>query len=178
MSADVSARLAWPDDARAIAEIQSATWISRFGAQLTPDVVAAIDPQEMAERWSQTITAPQDARFRVLVAVERATVRGFALVRPCLDPDADPIRDGEVDEFAISASHRGLGHGSRLIHACVDTLRADGFSRAVWWVEPDNDELRAFLLASGWEPDGAHRALEAEDGSSIKQVRLHCSIES
>ena len=114
--------------------------------------------------------------MRVLVALERATVRGFALVHPAKDPDADEIRDAEVGEFVIDPLHRRVGHGSRLLQACVGTLVADKFGQGLWWVGTTNDVLREFVISTGWAADGAHRELESEAATTMKQIRLRTSL--
>jgi GNAT superfamily N-acetyltransferase len=176
VSADVSARLAWPDDATSIVRVQLASWRASYAGLISSDVLEALDPDELVERWTATLSSPKDARIRVLVALERADVRGFALVHPSYDPDADQVADGEVGEFVIDPDHRRAGHGSRLLQAAIDTLAADKFTRAVWWVNTTDDALRAFVTESGWEPDGAHRELAAETGDTLKQIRLHTAI--
>jgi GNAT superfamily N-acetyltransferase len=176
MSADVSARLAWPDDAAAIVRVQLETWRTSWADVVPAEELDALDPAELTQRWAQTIASPQDARMRVLVALERAEVRGFALVHPSYDPDSDQVADGEVGEFVIGVEHRRAGHGSRLLQAAVDTLSADRFTRAVWWVATSDDALRAFVTESGWAADGAHRELATASGSTLKQVRLHTSL--
>jgi GNAT superfamily N-acetyltransferase len=176
MSADVSARLAWPDDAAAIVRVQLETWRDSYRELVPGDELDALDADELTERWAATISAPRDARMRVLVALERAELRGFALVHPSYDPDSDQVADGEVGEFVIGSAHRRAGHGSRLLQAAVDTLAADKFTRVVWWVNAVDDALRAFVTESGWEPDGAHRELAASNGATVKQVRLHTSV--
>ena len=176
MNADVSARLAWPDDAPSIARIQLQSWRESFADVIPADVLAAVDPVAMSERWSSIISTPKDARLRVLVALERADVRGFALVHPSHDPDSDQVADGEVGEFVIDPAHQRAGHGSRLLQAAMDTLQADTFTRALWWVTSTDDILRSFVTESGWEADGAHRELAAETGSTVKQIRLHTGL--
>ncbi|GAA3530157.1 hypothetical protein GCM10022234_29200 [Aeromicrobium panaciterrae] len=176
MNADVSARLAWPDDASAMAHVQVAAWRANYAELIPAAELDGLDPALLAERWSITISSPKDARMRVLVALERADVRGFTLVHPSYDPDSDQVADGEVGEFIIDPEHQRAGHGSRLLQAAVDTLKADKFTRAVWWVGSTDDALRTFVTESGWEPDGAHRELAAEDGTTIKQIRLHTSL--
>lgn len=174
-SADVSVRLAWPDDAPAIAAVQHDHWQRTYGDIVDPGELEALDETEMAGRWAQIISTPKDARVRTLVALERATLRGFALVHPCHDPDADQIRDAEIGEFVVAGDHQRIGHGSRLLHACIDTVRADSFERAVWWVSPTDDVLRNWLQDSGWAADGAHRAFAAQSGP-VKQIRLHTTL--
>ncbi|MEH3033891.1 MAG: GNAT family N-acetyltransferase [Aeromicrobium erythreum] len=171
VSADVSARLAWPDDVPAIARLQARSWSERSGG------AAQVDPDQLAPGWQAVVAAPPDARVRVLVALERAAVRGFVLVTPGTDPDADPVADAEVAELVVDADHRRAGHGSRLLQAAVDTLRADGFRTARWWLDATDDATRAFVTGSGWAPDGAHRELEDDgSGARLKQVRLHTDL--
>ncbi|MEV7396798.1 GNAT family N-acetyltransferase [Aeromicrobium sp. NPDC092404] len=175
-TADVSARLAWPDDATSIVRVQLASWRASYADLVPAEVIDALDPAELAERWATTLSSPKDARMRVLVALERADVRGFTLVHPCYDPDADQVADGEIGEFVIDPAHQRSGHGSRLLQAAVDTLSADRFTRAVWWVDSTDDVLRGFVTESGWEADGAHRELATETGQTLKQIRLHTAI--
>ena len=114
----------------------------------------------------------------MLVALERNTVRGFALTGPAADPDLDPIAVGEVSELTVDPDHARHGHGSRLVQACADTLRADRFDTAVVWLSTGDDVRRAFLTGAGWAADGAHRELDLHgDGSvRVKQVRLHTDL--
>lgn len=174
-TADRSVRIAWAEDAEAVAALQVASW-----RESLPDGSRAPLPTEpvVAAAWRRSLQAPGDARNRMLVALERARVRGFVVCRPALDPDCDPGIDGELSDLTVAAGARGQGHGSRLVQAGVDTLRADGFRRSVCWVRADDDALRRFLLDMGWGPDGAHRELDL-DGSgatTLKQVRLHTAL--
>jgi GNAT superfamily N-acetyltransferase len=124
------------------------------------------------------MTRPADARNRVLVALERNRVVGFAVVGPAADPDCDPIADAELLELTVAADERGKGHGSRLLTAAVDTMTADRFTRAVYWAIATDDELRTFLTSAGWAADTAHRELDLDGTGSttVKQVRLHTAL--
>src|SRR3546814_9237332 len=86
--------------------------------------------------------------------------------------------DGEVGEFCVDPGEHRLGHGSRLVQACADTLSSDRFTRAVTWVNSTDDVLRGFFESSGWAPDTAHRELDLRgDGAvTVKQVRLHTAL--
>jgi GNAT superfamily N-acetyltransferase len=177
-AADVSVRLAWADDAPAIGELQVHAWRERYAGVLPADVLDAFDPAQFAEGWRSSVAHPREARQRVLVALERARVRGFAATSPATDGDANPATDGEVVEFVVDPDHRREGHGSRLLHAVADTLRSDKFSRATIWLRSADDDLRGFLLDQGWAADGAFRELDLHgDGSvTVKQVRLHTDL--
>lgn len=170
--ADVSVRVAEPRDAAAVAAVQVAAWREAYAAALPAEVT----PEAVAAAWADALAKPGDARNRVLVALAGSTVTGFAITSPCADPDADPIADGTVEEFTVAPGARRAGHGSRLLQACVDTLRADRFTRATWWVTSTDDALREFVTAGGWAADGATRELEGPDGVRIRQVRLHTAL--
>lgn len=178
MNADVSCRVAWADDAPAIAAVQVRAWRASYDGLLPAELLASMTVDEVAGGWRESLNRPPDARFRVLVALERNLVTGFAVTGPAADPDCDAIADGEVTDLTVDPHKRHAGHGSRLMQACVDTLKADRFTRAVTWLAAEDDETRAFLTAAGWAPDGAHRTLDLTgDGTvQVKQVRLHTAL--
>jgi GNAT superfamily N-acetyltransferase len=175
--ADRSVRLAWAADADAIGAVQARAWRSGYATALPADLLDELNAEALAKHWRAAVTAPPTAKHRVLVALERNTVVGFAATAPADDPDAGPA-DGEVVAFHVDPQSLGAGHGSRLLAAVVDTLRADGFTRALIWQVVGDDALRAFLEPAGWMPDGAHRTLDltGDDGASLRQVRLHTDV--
>ena len=177
-TADVSVRVAWADDAAAIAAVQLRAWPELY-AGLLPVEVLPTDVDAVAAQWREALSRPGDARNRVLVALERNRVVGFALTSPAADPDCDPVADGELAEVTLDPGERARGHGSRLLQAAVDTLAADRFTRAVTWVNADDDALRTFLTDAGWAPDTAHRELDLDGtgATTVKQIRMHASIE-
>jgi len=177
-TADVSVRVGWADDAPGVAEVQVRAWRQAYAGLLPVEVLDAMDPADFAAAWHASLNKPKDARNRVMVALERNTIRGFAITGPSADPDADPITDGEISEFTVDPEQTRHGHGSRLIQACADTLRADQFTRAILWLNSTDDVLRGFLTEAGWAPDGAHRELDlhGEGTVTVKQVRVHTDL--
>jgi GNAT superfamily N-acetyltransferase len=174
--ADVSVRIAWADDAPGIAEVQVTCWAEQYGELL--GAAARLDPTTTAATWHAALTKATDARNRVLVALERNRITGFAVTIPAADPDCDPGTVGELVELLVDPAQRSFGHGSRLLQAAVDTLVADRFTRLVTWVVTTDDVRRRFLTDAGWAPDGATRELDL-DGTGVttlRQVRLHTSI--
>lgn len=175
-TADVSVRVAWADDAAAIGALQARAWRTTY-AGLVP-AEALPDEATASEAWRAALARPGDARNRVLVALERNRVVGFAVVGPAADPDCDPIADGELRELTVDADERGKGHGSRLVTAAAETMAADRFTRAVYWAIATDDAVRSFLTSAGWAADTAHRELDL-DGTgrtTVKQVRLHTAL--
>jgi GNAT superfamily N-acetyltransferase len=177
-SADVSARVAWADDAPAIAAVQVRAWRATYADLLPPEVLAELDPDDLAASWRTSLGRPNDARNRVLVALERNLVTGFVVTGPAADPDCDPVAIGELTDLTVDPHKRGAGHGSRLLQACADTLVADRFTHAVTWLPAADDALRTFLTDAGWAPDGAHRTLDllGDGATTVKQVRLHTAL--
>ncbi|MCW2775850.1 MAG: N-acetyltransferase [Nocardioides sp.] len=178
-TADVSVRVAWVDDAPAIAELQLRTWRDVYAGLLPADALPG--PEETAHAaaaWRASLGSPRDARNRVLVALERNRVVGFAITSPATDPDSDPVADAELMEFTVDPGERGKGHGSRLLQAAVETMQADRFTRAVLWSVATDDALRGFLTGAGWAADSAHRELDldGEGTTLVKQVRLHTAL--
>jgi len=173
-----SVRLAWPAEAVSIAELQRRSWASQWPADLAERMLGSVTTEEMTQAWHRAITRPPGATSRVLVAVGGSgRVVGFATTTPSADEDAEAGVHGEIDQFVIDPPAQRRGHGSRLLNACADTLRSDGFREALWWVGTEDDVLRRFLIASGWAADGASREIGSEDESlRLKQVRLHTNL--
>lgn len=179
-SSDVSVRVAWGDDAPAIAALQLRAWQQRYAGLLAeaelPSGPEAVDAAAAA--WRASLVKPHDARQRVLVALAHDEVTGFVITGPATDPDCDPVRDGALEELTVDPARLREGHGSRLLQAAADTLVADRFGRAVCWVPSTDDALRTFLTGAGWAPDGAHRTLESPSGAPLKEIRLHTALGS
>lgn len=172
-----SCRLALPAEAERIAAVQRRSWEQLLPPDVSSSILRSVDLATMAQSWAAAITRPPLATMRVLVAVSDARVVGFAAVGPSDDADADQATDGLVAEFIIDPPAQRQGHGSRLLNAVADTLRADGFSRATWWVRSTDDPLRTFLESAGWAPDGAHQVVGTEDeAAQVKMIRLHTAL--
>jgi GNAT superfamily N-acetyltransferase len=173
-----SVRLAWPAEAVSIAELQRRSWATQWPVELAERMLGSVTTEEMTQAWHRAITRPPGATSRVLVAVGGSgRVVGFATTTPSADEDAEAGVHGEIDQFVIDPPAQRRGHGSRLLNACADTLRSDGFREASWWVGTEDDVLRRFLLAAGWAADGASREIGSEDESlRLKQVRLHTDL--
>lgn len=173
-AADASVRPARGADASAIGAVQGRCW-RRAYAELAPrDVLDRLDATALTQRWHSAVTDPPSKRHAVLVACAGNVVVGFAALAPSADPDAGP-RDAEVVALEVDPAHQRAGHGSRLLAACVDTLRASGFAAVrVWCPAPDRARY-AFLVSAGLHPDGARRDL-AGDGATVTEQRLSAAL--
>ena len=129
-------RVAWADDAAAIAAVQLRAWPELYG-DLVPAEALPSGPEDVeaaAAAWRASLDRPGDARNRVLVALERNRVVRFVITGPAADPDCDPVADAELRELTVDPAERG--HGPRVPAAAGrrDTMAADRFTRAVTWV--------------------------------------------
>ena len=165
-------RLALPREAYDIATIQYE--LMADPAHPLHGLYEQADIDTLAEVWHRSITRPPLASYRVLVATEHDKVVGMVAVSPSEDEDAG-AEDGQVVELMVSPPARRQGHGSRLVQAAVDTMRADGFTHATWWLPSTADDLRGWLQDMGWAPDGVHASAEGPLGT-LKLVRLHTDI--
>ncbi|SBT53393.1 GNAT family N-acetyltransferase [Micromonospora auratinigra] len=179
-------RPARPEDADEIARLQLATWRVAYRRILPRHVLDNLDEAYLARRWSAAVQEPPSGAHRVLVAVEQAEqsyLVGFAAAGPAdaeaLAPGepADALADGvaAVTDLLVEPRWGRRGHGSRLLAAMVDHWRTDGLHRAVAWAFDADAATRAFLTSTGWEPDGAARALDVDD-MLVPQLRLHVAV--
>lgn len=175
-TADASVRIAKPTDAPAVGVVQSAVWTQAYAGRVPDEVVARFQAPAFAKAWRQSLENPPEGVHRLLVARAGEQVVGFAAIGPSQDPDAGPAR-GEVTAIGVHPGARRLGHGSRLLNACVDTLRGAGAEDLAVWVLADDEDTRAFLIASGLGPDGAFRdRVVSPDGDTLREVRLVASL--
>lgn len=166
-------RLALPAEAVDIARIQRRVWSED---PVLKGMLRRVTADEATHIWHQAVTRAKLATMRVLVALGESGVAAFAATQPSTDPDASPTT-GQLAEFIVDPAARHQGHGSRLIQAAVDTMRADNFETATMWLPTENDALRSFLTECGWGPDGAHQEVGTEDGQHVvKLVRMATDI--
>lgn len=173
--ADVSVRTARGADVPALAEVQLATWRTAYADVLPPAALDALDTAAVEAAWRDAVEAPPGPSARVLVAVEDGRVVGLTTTSPASDDDLDAERWGELGPLVVIPERRGAGHGSRLLAAAIDHLRDDGFHYAVTWVLAADDVLARFLVAAGWDADGASRVLDVA-GSPLREIRLQSGI--
>lgn len=178
--ADASVRTARPSDAPAVGLVQAWVWQTEYADLLAPEVVEALTGPRFAAVWRQSLEQPPSPRHRLLVACAGPQVVGYVALGPAEDePGLDPATTGMLLDGGVHPQGRRAGHGSRLLNAAVDTLRAgsDGLEAVATWVLADAEATRAFLVGAGFEPDGAWRdRVVDEDGRTAREVRLVVSL--
>jgi GNAT superfamily N-acetyltransferase len=168
--ADVSVRPARPEDAERVARVQLSTWRTAY-ADLLPAQALDVPEVQAAALWLGAVESPPTPTHRLLVAMERDDLVGFATSGPADDAA------GAVELLTLLVEPRWgrRGHASRLVAASVESWRADGFATAVTWAWERDPATRSFLTGSGWEPDGAARGLDT--GPRVeRQLRFHTDL--
>ena len=90
-----------------------------------------------------------------------ALVVGYARAGPYRhdDPGESPSI-GELWGIHVDPDHWGNGYGQALMTVGIRQLRSAGYETAHLWVFRENARARRFYEASGWEADGAIKALQ------------------
>ncbi|HLS62263.1 MAG TPA: GNAT family N-acetyltransferase [Ruania sp.] len=165
LTADVSVRPSLPEDAPLLGQIQVAAWRAALTEVLPAEVLTGLEAERFAEAWRSAIDSPPSAKHRMLTACDGAEVVGFA----ALAPAPQTQETGEIVALEVDPDHARAGHGSRLLAACTDILRATAASHVRAWAI-DGDHARAdFLSASGMEPLGIRRVLDVA-GSRVHEL--------
>lgn len=181
-------------DVPEIARVQVETWRTGYAGLLPAGVLAEATVDRATVAWSGAVTAPPSPAHRVLVALEQQSVVGFAAFGPAPDgPDG-----GEIHTLLVEPRWGRRGHGSRLLAATVDGLRATGAARAVVWVLAGDVASDRFYRSAGWQPDGyvrtlaeprgprgnvqrtqhAERSRGVHSAAVVREERLHVSLDS
>ena len=176
--ADASVRVARVSDAPAVGFVQAVVFREAYAAELAPEIVAQFQPQAFASAWRTTLEGAGADDGVLLVACAGEQVVGLAAVGASNDPDADE-RTAELLVLGVHPEARRQGHGSRLLHAVVDTARARGRDRLTAWALASAQVVREFLVVAGLGPDGANRErVVGPDGETTKEFRLSASLEA
>jgi ribosomal protein S18 acetylase RimI-like enzyme len=164
--ADAFVRPAVPGDEAAIAAVQLGAWRAAYAGTLGEGALAMLDEAAVVERWRAAIAAPPTAAFHVLVATAGRRLVGFVSIAPVAAPPnaANQAPGGVLLALEVAPDDQRAGHGSRLLAAAVDTLRADGADQVIAWVADGDGPRAQFLASAGLAPDGAVRELASGPG--------------
>lgn len=182
--ADVSVRPALPADSQRIGEIHAATMRLAVEAglreSLDPELAAGFDPAAFASRWEQAVAAPPSPLHRVLTALDRSAVVGFAAIAPVEESvrtglEGDPP-EAEILALEVDPAHGRSGHGSRLLAACVDVLRQQNAGHVMTWAVQGDDPRARFLSSAGFAPLGMRRTWQVGDGT-VSQIAWHAALD-
>ncbi|HET6671874.1 MAG TPA: GNAT family N-acetyltransferase [Agromyces sp.] len=136
-------RTATRDDRDAIVTVFLACWRQSYAGILPESAITAMTDERASALWSRVLA---EAAGAVLVAERDGTVLGVTR-----------FADAVVHSLYVSPDAQGLGVGTRLLDAAVESLRAGGARSVALWVFAANAPSIAFYEARGWQPDGQTR---------------------
>ena len=141
------------EDARAIAEIQVASWRAAYRGLVPDEFLDAFTPAARQARWAARLQASEGDTY--------VTDGGFcSVVRPARDASA-PV---ELAALYVAPHRWRSGLGSALVEAALPLDE-----EVTLWVFRDNPTARAFYEAHGFFDDGA----EATDpGTGVLEIRM------
>ena len=123
------------------------------------DAVDALPASDIEQQWAAAITSPPSRQHRVFVATDGPRVVGFAALAPT-----------EIIALEVAPEHRRMGHGSRLLAACVDTLRIANAAEVRAWAFEGDTAREAFLEGAGLGVGGVRRVLEGPNGELAERL--------
>jgi GNAT superfamily N-acetyltransferase len=177
-TADASVRTGRVTDAPAVGLVQAAAWHEAYAGVLPAAVLEEFEGPRFAAVWRRSLEAPPTPEHRLLVARAGEQVVGFAALGPAEDQDGTvPASAGELFVLAVHPGARRAGHGSRLLNAAADTLRANDRTTLLTWLPATDEGARAFVERAGMEPDGAWRErVVGPGGETLREVRVRASL--
>lgn len=138
---DVAFRIAGPDDAVSLLELERAASLAALGQVFPPDRHPYPSGDVLA-RWHLVLADPD-------VVVE--VIDGVAGLRCLVAHDAA----GTLRHLAVAPEEWGRGLGRLAVERAVAALRACGHPSPRLWCLADNDRARGLYEHLGWRPTGA-----------------------
>lgn len=177
-SADASVRTGRTTDAPAVGLVQATVWQETYADLLPREALDQFEGPAFASAWRRSLEAPPTPVHRLLVACAGDQVVGFAAIGPAEEQEVGAPEDaGELLVLAVHPDARRHGHGSRLLNAVGDTLRANDRAALIGWLPATDEATRAFLDTAGLHPDGAWRErVVGPDGQTLREIRVQASL--
>lgn len=159
-------RRAVATDAGELARIHVETWQVAYRGILADEYLDSLRTEPRIRWWERFL----NDGATVYVAEGDPDLVGF-----CSIGASDDRHWGEVYALYVHPSRWDEGHGRRLIEAGEDSLRGEGFSRALLWVLESNERARTFYERRGWSLGKPFR-VEEIGGAQVHEVRYETDL--
>lgn len=157
-------RLAEAGDARAIAEVQVASWHAAYRGLMPDERLDAFTVEVREAAWRRNL-AGGDSPARTTVLEQGGRVVGFASVGPSRSADGW----GEVWALYAAPEAWGTGAGRALLADGLAWLAGRGLPRVMLWVLVGNQRAIRFYQAAGFQLTG--RREERDDLAHLEMAR-------
>jgi ribosomal protein S18 acetylase RimI-like enzyme len=159
-------------DAKAIAELYSATLQEAFKATVAADQIAQVAADKGVAFWREAIEYSEP---HVQVALNGEKIIGFVGYDRCRDPKT-PNTLGEIWDIYGSPDYWGLGVGLALWDAAREGLHEEGCTNVSVWVPLANERALRFHELAGFKRDLPSAQTVPFGTVKIEQMRLKRSL--
>jgi len=171
----VRIRVAFVDDARAIAEVHVRSSQAAYRGQYPDDYLDSLSADVRQIAWSGILAESDLPSLGTFVLEDDDRVlAGFVHVSPSRDLDAT-ADTGEVTSIYLLPELWGAGYGRLLLDRATESLSEAGFSTATLWVLDTNVRARRFYERAGWTSDGTEKH-EDRGTYSLHEVRYRRAL--
>lgn len=164
-------RDATPGDAYRVAEIHIASWRDTYKGIVPQEFLDSMDVDERAQRWTRSFDR---TACKLIVAEVDSEIVGWCYFGECRDSD---VQANTAELWAIylhpSSINRGIGRA--LWDTATESLRAQGFIRAIVWVATENERAISFYSKCGFVADGIEKTVSFND-VSLRELRMTAVI--
>ena len=147
-------RLETPDDVELVAALHVRAWQRGYAGLLPDDLLAALDPDVMAQRRREVLANPE-RRFTSMVAEHEGSIAGFVTFGPYrVAQDMTNLQPefGEILAIYVDPDRWRGGVGGALMRTALQRLEQP---EVRLWVLAENKQAQGFYRKHGLSPDGA-----------------------
>ena len=165
---DFTIRLAHPEDAYAIADIQVRGWQATYAGHLDDAWPLSLTAEAWSKSWEPRLADP--GRRAPIVADSDRRVVGFASFGAVDETMPMPPDYAELSTLYIDPGFYSQGIGSALLDESERIMVEMGYKRALLWCYEFNHRARSFYERNGWRCDGTLRSYDSGP-DAIRYVR-------
>lgn len=167
-------RPATAKDARAVAEIQVATWRAAYADLMPPEYLASLSVDKRLAFWREAIEFSEP---QLLVATDGDQVIGFVGFDRSRDAGSKSST-GEIWAMYVSPAHWRQGAGLALWDAAREGLKEEGCTQVTLWVLLRNERAMEFYEhAAGFKRDMPSLKTVAFGTGKLEEIRLKRPVE-
>ena len=161
-------RKAKPKDAPGIAKVQVETWQNAYQGLIPDSYLNSLSIEKRTSGWKKQLENPKEGSY-VFVAEFGDNIVGWCTAGFSLSKDTSKDT-GEVYGIYVHPDYARRGAGSKLMEKALDTLKEDGFKKAILWVLTSNGKTRKWYESKGWRVEGK-TTIDNRDGVKLHETR-------
>jgi GNAT superfamily N-acetyltransferase len=162
-----------PDDAAAIAELNSAAWRVAFRGIVTDDFLSTHDGAPLGRR---EVLENLPTNSIQLVADNDGDVVGWLAAHPCEDADCDPSQTVEVGACYVTPTFWRRGVGRLMMSVLFERLATSHWIDVKVWTARDTPASHAFYRSLGFKEDGRAKDHTIDDNNRVPVIRFSYNL--